>query len=234
MTIATMICGVMLTNCDKIEKPEASVVDKIEAKVENASKYSNIVAVKLIVYAINAGGVIELARGDWKGDGFTIVFPEMVNPNYLQVSQYNRGLLEPIDNTSLNMTISNRNAKATTAHFWGIDKEGNLVTSFYPLKINGGGNANEVFFSYVNSDVTITGHNETKAVQDFEVNGTRHIALVRTSTTYSINLKKGWNAWWLSNIRCEQNFTITNKWSSAPIDKQKWFSFEDKWAILRN
>lgn len=240
-TVKTTLCIIVVTlfaatGCEMIGElndVESNVVTKIEVKVENASKYSNIVSVKLMVFALSIGDYIELARGDWKGDGFTIVLPETVEQNYLQVSEYNRGLLEPIDNSSLTMIISNRDVKAGTAHFYGVDKDGNFVTSFYPLKINESGAADESFFSYVNSNITISGHDETEAVQDFEVNGIRYIALVKTSTTYSIDLKKGWNVWWLSNVRCEQDFTITNKWSTTHIDKQKWYSFEDKWELLR-
>lgn len=240
-TVKTTLCFIAVTlfattGCEKVGElngVETHVVTKIEAKVENASKYCNIVSVKLMVFALNIGDYIELASGDWKGDGFTMALPETVEQNYLQASEYNRGLLEPIANSSLAMTISNRDVKAGTAHFYGVDKDGNFVTSFYPLKINESGAADEAFFSYVNSNVTISGHYETEAVQDFEVNGIMYIALVKTSTTYSVDLKKGWNVWWLSNIRCEQDFTITNKWSTAPVDKQKWYSFEDKWELLQ-
>ena len=155
LTVITTLCFIVVTlfattGCDKIEKLdeiESNVVTKIEAKVENASKYNNIVAVKLMVFALSINDYIEFASGDWEGDGFTIVLPKTIDPNYLQVSEYNRGLLEPIANSSLTMAISNRNVKAGTAYFYGVDKDGNFVTSFYPLKIDENGNANEAFFS---------------------------------------------------------------------------------------
>ena len=224
-----------IMGCRKLEKPdevEANVVTKIEAKVENASKYSNVVEVKLMVYDLSIDDYIELVRSDWKDGGFTIDLPKTIDTNYLQVSAYNRGLLNPIADPSLNITISNKNVKAGTAYFGGIDKAGNVVTWFYPFKIDEDGNADEAFYSYVDSDVTISGYDETEAVQDFTVNEIRYLALIKTSTIYSVGLKKGWNVWCLSSIRCEQDFTITNMWSTTPNSVLKWYGFEDKWELL--
>ena len=223
------------TGCDKIEKPDelyTNPVTKIEAKVENATKYSNVVAVKLMVITKYTDGYIELARGDWKDGGFTIELPQTIDPSILCAETYTRGLLGPIADPSLKIAVSNRNAKAGTACFYGVDKDGNHVTDFYSLKIDENGNINEAFFSYVNTDVTIFGHDEREAIQDFQVGEVRYIANVKTSTTYSVDLKKGWNAWWFSNIRDEQKFTITNKWSTAASVGVKWYSFEDKWEFI--
>ena len=208
-------------------------LESIDAKVENAEKFNGIVSVKLMVYDLSIDAYTELARGDWKDGGFTIEFPKTLDSRHLQVSEYNRGLLEPIADPSLTISVDNRNAKAGTARFFGVDKDGNFVTSFYPVKINEDGKADEAFYSFVDREVTLVGHDAKEAMQDFEVNGVILIALVKTSTTYFVKLNKGWNTWWLSSIRCEQEFSYTNKWSTSPISKLKWYSFEDKWEVIK-
>ena len=126
------------------------------------------------------------------------------------------------------MQISNKNVKAGTLFFDGIDKDGNIVTSFYPLKINDDGSADEIFYSYVDADVDIHGYAEREDIADFEIDGIKYIAFVKTITTYSVELTRGWNTWWLSNIRNEKEFKYTNKWSTASISILKWYSFEDR------
>lgn len=236
-TMIIILCFTVVTlfttiGCSKIEKP-SNEVSCINAKVENASKYSNIVEVKLMIFDLGSYNYIELARGNWEGDGFTILLPEKIDPNYLQVSD-NSGLLNPINDPSSNTTINNKNAKAGTASFCGIDKDGNEVTWFYPIKIDEDGNAKEVFFSYLDADVIISGYDITEAMQDImdKESKMRFFGLVKTTTIYSLNLKKGWNAWWLLNFVSVAKMRIINEWSTTPISIQKWYSFEDKWELL--
>ena len=206
-------------------------IGDIHGKVVNAAKYSNVVAVKLII-----NNHIELARGERKDcGGFTIILPKTLEPNNLHVYRFNRGLLSPIVDRPPNMSISNKNAKAGTVQLFGVDKNDNIITSFHPLKVDEDGNVKRVYISYVDSDVTIHGYYERRAVQDFLVGEIRYIAYVRTSTTYSVELKKGWNVWWLSSIRCIKEFTFTNRWStSPPISRVKWYSLDDKHKKINN
>lgn len=66
--------------CEEIENPKEDGFC-LYAKVENAVKYDNVVAVKLMMRDRN-GNDIELAHGDWKGNGFTIAPPEINRDTY--------------------------------------------------------------------------------------------------------------------------------------------------------
>ena len=225
------------TECKKSEKNyKAKTVTKIKAKVENASKNVNIVEVKLMVYDFGIDNYVELARSDWKDGGFTIELPKKLEPNCLHLTGYNRGILEPVADPSLNMTISNQNVKAGTAHFWGVDKDGNLVTQFYPFKIDEDGSVNEVFYSFIDSDVTISGSNEKEVIMSMRDSEKKTDILGKTKVTdiYSVKLKKGWNVWWFSGYSSVSERIIINKWSTAPFSNMKWYSFEDRHQLKIN
>ena len=118
--------------CDKLEQPDNNELYTVNAKVENASKYSNIVEVKLMIRDRN-GNDIELARGKWTGGGFTIVLPKISRNNYREFASM-RLLPAAIIETSSTITISNKNARGVVVEFLGVDKEGNVITRFFLTK----------------------------------------------------------------------------------------------------
>jgi len=99
LILTTLLSCVFLIGCKKENDDTLSgtIVDgKITAKVENASKYSNVVEVKLMVYERDtipttqgsvtyfSGHYVELARSDWKNGRFTIELPKKLPANYLR------------------------------------------------------------------------------------------------------------------------------------------------------
>ena len=226
------------TNSENPDEVETNIVTKIEAKVENASKYSNVVAVVLKGYDRSTDKNIELARGDWKDGGFIIVLPKTVYPNYYHALINNdREYMTIIDPPST-VSISNKNVKVFHARFFGVDKDDNMVTRFYPLKIDKNGYAQDAFLTYVDSDVTISGYTEREGTftyteydnARFEMLHIQHIWWKKITTTYSIKWKKGWNVWFFSRSGNTQTpSTATEKWASTPVSKLKWYSTEDLW-----
>ena len=99
---------------------------------------------------------IELARGDWKDDGFTIELPKTLDPNYLHALINNNRVYMTIINPPSTVSISNKNVKVGNVAFWGVDKDGNVVTRFYPIEIDSDGNGQDAYYTYVDSDVTIS------------------------------------------------------------------------------
>ena len=206
----------------EISKPDDELY--IHAKVEYASNYSNAVGVKLMGFDRSIDKNIELARGEWKDDGFTIVLPKTLEPNYLHALINNNGLQTTISDTPLTMTISNKNVKVGNVNFWGVNKEGNWVTYFYPFIIDEDGYAKSAFYTYVDSDVTISGYSETEvAIARYDKDKEENIwYLYKKTTTYSIEWKKGWNVWYLSSITSSSERTVTEKWSTISVSQLKW------------
>jgi len=180
----------------------------IYAQVENASEFSNVVEVKLMI------GEIELARGDWKGDGFVIVLPETLDTNILWALIDNRGLPTTQIINSSTATISNTNAKIADAHFVGVDKDGIVVSNFNLFEIDKDGNPiitqnrDNICLRYVDSYVTVSGYTE-HTYGSFNV-----------THFFSIEWKKGWNVVWISESVSEGK--LIHKWSTIPISRLIW------------
>ena len=213
------------------------------AKVENASEYSNVVEVKLMMYNKSIDGFIELARGDWQGDGFRIALPKTVDPNYLYaLINSNEKPITIIDPPST-LTISNKNVKVGHVMFLGVDKDDNMVTRFYPLEIDKDGNGQDAYYTYVDSDVTISGYTErmNATIANTEYDNARYIGINlmlnsfdKITTTYSVNWKKGWNLWSFLRFGNISENTATEKWTPICCSRLKWYSAEDLWIGNKN
>jgi hypothetical protein len=186
-----------------------------------------------MVYDLSVGWEVEFASGDWKDGGFTIEPSKTLAPNYLYALINNSGQPTTIINPQSTVTISNKNVKLMNASFWGVDKDGNVVTHFYPFRIDEDGNAKEAFYTYVDSDVTIFGRNEGWTIIT-EYDKDKHADIWyewKKNTTYSIKWKKGWNVWCLSGSRSTTKRTITEQWSTTPVSGLKWYGGEDLWKL---
>ena len=185
----------------------------LHVKVENAAEFSEVVEIKLVVYY--SGEPIELARGNWKNGGFSIIFPETVNPNYLCALINNCGLPTTLINASSTASISNPNAKINDAHFWGMDKDGEVVCTFDMFEIDENGNTittynHDLCYRYVDSDVTISGY----AVHTYGIHSVHY--------TFSIEWKKGWNVLWRKSGVAESGLPEV-RWTTIPTSRVKWY-----------
>ena len=227
-----------LTSCTEKEVMQEYCADELNAQVENASNYNNVVEVKLMMHDSNVGWELELVRSNWKDGGFAIELPKTLAANYLHPLVNNVSVSMPyiVHYTPSTLSISNENVKVGTAFFWGIDKNSNTVTHFYPFKIDENGNAQRVFFTFVASDITISGYNEIEAViaEDSEYEFAHYLYLWQKTTTFSINWKKGWNVWCLSSFQSKEERTITEHWSTITANELKWYSGEDLWKLNIN
>ena len=245
LTATTTLCFIVVvlfatTGCNKLEKPavENPDGDVIYAKVENPSRFNDVVEVKLVIFD-NVGRHIELARGDWKDDGFTIVIPKTLNPSKLYAlinnNDINSGIAPTITNTSSTMTISNRNVKVANADFLAFDKDGNLVTYFFLSEIDEDGNrapSGITYFTYVDADVNISGYSE-REVLDYPCGDITWVGepiksvLWKETNVYSIEWKKGWNIWRLTGEANCLEETRKEEWSIIPMNRLIWSS--NKW-----
>ena len=249
-TAITTLCFIVVvlfaaTGCNKLEKPnveEPAVEnpdgDVIFAKVDRPSRFSDVVEVKLVIND-NVGGYIELARGDWKDDGFTIVLPKTLNPNKLysliNKNDINSGIAPTITNTSSTLNISNRNVKVVNADFLAFDKDGNQVTYFFLSEIDEDGNripSGISYFTYVDADVNISGYSE-REVLDYLCGDITWIGepiksvLWKETNVYSVEWKEGWNVWrFTGEANCLEE-TRKKEWSNIPMSKLIWSS--NKW-----
>ena len=232
LILITLLFCVFLIDCNKENDDtlSGSIVDgKITAKVENASEFSNVVAVKFMAYDISVNRHVELARGIWKNGGFTIKLPKALDPNFLHPLIRRNVLLggywiPGITEIQPTLTISNENVRVDNNYFVGIDKDGEEVAFFY-LFMEDKNSFHEANFTYVDSDVTISGYTK----REFQVSPNWS---ERNTTTYSVSWKEGWNVWYFSEYQlATDSMSITEyQWSTTPIRGLKWYG--DKPAIL--
>ena len=236
-TVAATLCWGFLfagIGCDKHENPENPDEDELSlyVKVENAAKYSNIVAVKLMMRDRIIFENVELARGDWKDGGFTIVLPKIDRNKYREFIHFSF-LPKSIIEYYPTITVSSKNAKLGIAEFWGVDKDDNVVTRFFPHKNEENGNAARIAFYYVSSDVSISGYIEAGIfVDEFdEYLNADTDWFWKNHTIYAVECKEGWNALSSSSFQSSSDGTITDKYSTTPMSNLKWYGGESWWEL---
>ena len=199
--------------------------------VVNASEYSHVVAVKLMV---GHRGTIckfhEFARSDWNDGSFSMVLPAINDSVYFE---------SPFDGFRLlsyapTVTISNINVKDVEAFFIGVDKDDNAVAVFSPFRedvsdvdIVGDGlkvSETEAFFQFVDANVTISGYSRVWGTF-INPEGSLHPGDLFRNRYYLLNWVKGWNIWFLSKsyIRVSNTMMETEIWSTVPVDGLKWY-----------
>jgi len=129
------------------------------------------------------------------------------------------------------MTISNMNANVGNVDFWGADKVGNVVAHFYPFRIDEDGNAQQAIYTYVDSDVTISGYVETRRmISEYDEDKNANIWYEwKVTIIYSIKWEKGWNVWNYSSSSSLEDRTITEQWTTIPVSELKWYGDLDLW-----
>ena len=223
-------------NSSEIEKLQEGNGKIITAKIENASEFSNIAGVKLVVGDVPAGRYVVLARGEWKDGGFTIELPKTVAPNQL-LPFVNNNSFWPAT-TSFDMTtvtVSNENVKIVDVRFVGVDKDDNAVTIFVFWKIDEVDpmNIDRAILTYADSDVTISGYTMIEGPANPRPGYGNHNWFAQT-LTYSIEWEKGWNIWYSSRHRSMigSTYTMTMQRSSTPVSGLKWYAALINWPIL--
>ena len=233
-TIIMTLCLVSValfavSGCNKTENSDEND-SYFYAKVENASKFSNVVEVKLMTNTIIPMAQyyddVEIASFDWNDDSFTIELPKTVNSNYLyQLICDDRWFIRlstfSYRESLTATTISNKNVKTVSTELCGFDKNGYLVATFSLGKKKDEDNYTKVIFTYVDSDITVLGNNIERnnlGNPPFEIHN-----------IYSIEWKKGWNVWYFSTsqtVAGDGTPIITWQWSSTSINGLKWYGEE--------
>ena len=239
--IMLMILAVGFSSCAKTDRPENELyieIGNIYGKIKNASKYSNVVEVKLMVSSFGIG-TIELASSKRENGGFIIDHKKTIDQNYLHTFIDNDRVHLAIIDPPETVTISNKNAKIFHANFFGFDKNGNVVTRFYPLEIDSVGYKQDVYYTYVDSDVSISGYTEreSSAITYTEYDNARYkqMDIVRPlynkiTSIYSLEWKKGWNVWSFSRGFGNEINTAIENWSTELNNTLVWYSEEDLWT----
>ena len=224
LAMAMAIAGCI--GCSEMNSGYDNVDGFFYAKVENASKYTNVVEVKLMVHDRSINKYVKLAHFDWKNGGFTIELPETLDPNYFDTLI--RGDMWPtrIVNMTPNISISNENVKVSDVYFVGVDKYGNVIATFSPVNIVEDGYT-EAIFTYVDSDVTISGYTYGEG-HAYPACPECPSWFVET-TTYSVEWEKGWNIWFFSRSNTIEGHVIiyTEQWSNTSVSGLKWYGSEE-------
>jgi hypothetical protein len=228
ITVVLLLLIGSFSSCEKKEQVQQGCINEWCFEIENSSKYRYAVEVKLTIYDVNTRSTIEIVCGDWGDGGFTIALPKTLDSNYLHPlihgDDWWTTLYYIVPSIVIDMlstiTISNENVKVRHAEFMGIHKDGYWGDIFYPVKIIDEDNYTRAIFTYVDSDVTISGFTSTR--NDF---GNPPFEIHRT---YSVEWKKGWNVWYFSKSR---TITGDGQWSSIPVDGLKWYGREPVWLL---
>jgi len=206
------------------------------AVVENSSQYNNVVEVKLMMFerydtTVWPGGSltittphIEVARGEWKNGGFTIELPKTLALNHFRPLVGQVGANQPtnINFAQSTINISNKNVRVADAHFVGVDNDGNEVAIFSPLRTIDNNYFTDVFFTFADSDVTISGH--TKQEGHAMPACPECPSWFETNTVYSIEWKEGWNVWCTSTSFTTVDYTVieTKQWTISSESRLRW------------
>ena len=223
-----------VTGCDSVEKPVVENPDGyvLYAQVRNPSRFSDVAVVKLVIWD-RTGRKVELARGDWKGDGFRIVLPKTLNPNRLHTlinnNDINRGFAPTMVSAPSTITISNKNVRVVNASFLAFDRAGNQITYFFLSKVDENGNISPggiTYFTYVDSDVSIFGYNKREVLgyPNYHWIDTPTPVLFQKTSTYSIEWEKGWNVWRFTGGTDFLNRAKREEWTTIPMSKLIWNS----------
>jgi len=191
-------------------------VGKLTIKVKDLSDFDRIVGIELMVFDGSAYRNVEIARGDWINNGFTVTLPKTLDSNFLRPLLNHSDWLPSIHpEVPPTMSISNENVRIGIVSFRAI---GNTMP-FFPLfcKIDKNGIAHNVHLIYVDSDVTISGYRETSMAQDeaCECGQKTMWILWDVAINYSIDWRRGWNVWYFSTSRSGAERKITEHWSTT-------------------
>jgi len=241
------ILTLTVTGCTSLEeKSQKGCVEEwcFYVNIENASKYSNVAEVKVMVYdrttsKINSNDTVfvdcydVIARGEWKDGGFAIALPETLAPNHLRALIHGGSNSTNIEFLQSTMNISSENVKVADAYFVGVDKDGKVVATFSPVMKDEDGYS-EAIFTYFDSDVIISGFTEVNghAIPAYEDAPN----WFEKTTNYSVKLKKLWNVWFFSSYRTKEGDTmiIKEQWSNNPVNGLKWYGSENNLFKFEN
>jgi len=203
--IAVLAVAAALTSCNK---DDDGAGDKITAKVENASELSEVKTVKLVAWIVSSEENEEIASADFKNGGFTLNLPATLASKYLYP------LAEDMPST---ITLSNMNAKMAEVSIYGYNSAGDRIASFNCSKEDGNTEYG-MYWLYTDSNVTISG-TETDEYEEYD-----EVYI----SVFSLSLKKGWTAVYVTYTRTTQGGKTTYKseYKNSPISGLKWYGYE--------
>jgi len=219
-TAIVLIVAGSFSSCEE----DISSSESIVAKVKNADEFSNVLVVKLMECDFSFfSRSVELARGDWKDGGFTIVLPKTLNLNTMEALIHSNCYPTNTMVVQPTMTISNENAKIKNVQFVGFEKNDNAVASFTLFKADKM-DIDQAVFTYVDSDVTISGYTKVEGPANPQL-GHGDYNRFEIITTYSVEWKKGWNVWFYSRYPhkiIDNTAVTTEQWTSIPVSSLQW------------
>ena len=202
--ILLVVC-VLFAGCKKADDDSVISIDKITAKIDDASKFSDVKKVKItaLYYENDSWVQASIAESDFKDGDFTINLPETVDTKYLY----------SLENLSKVVNVSNKNAKrSNTAQVWGVDSENKNIALFEYKKVSES-YMTRMTWDYVDSDVNISGSSTSTPTENMEL-----------TITYSLKLKKGWNiTYQIETITKQGDKTIQKtEYKNSAVSGLKW------------
>jgi hypothetical protein len=205
MAFFCLFTVVALSSCNKDE--DEGSINTITAVVENGSSYNALIdVVKLEVESSSSSYELKtLTDAEYKDGGFTIILPESVSSQYLELP-----FGDDDDIIPKGITVSNKNAKGASAYLIAY-KSNKLVGEFYLESGDWSGG-----LIYIDSDVSITGTATETETWEGET--------YTEKFNYSVNLKRGWNMVYTKITENSNNFVLEAT-TTAPSGAKWYFYF---------
>ena len=220
-----------ITETPEPSEPSEPEIATLESSLYAKVVYGNVDTVKLVWYDRDAKVYIELARGEWKGDGFTMELPETLDPKYLHPLIGDTGLPPSIPDAPSTLAITNKNVNVANVSFIGVHAKSPLRTSFYLHEIDEQGNYSPgglTYITYVDADVSIFGYREDE-VLDYLCGYNMLLddtpiapVLWKETRLYSIKWAKGFNVWRFTGWKNCQERTSQEEWTTIPMSRLRW------------
>ena len=164
---------------------------KIVGKLDDASHLGDVKTVKFILWDNVADKGVSIAEADFNNGDFTLILPETIDPKIL--SSIKDAEFPP----SVTISSSNPDAKGSGEYYIeGYNSAGKHIANFGYVKVIDN-TKSYMGWMYVDSDVSIKG----TATDEEDYYG----VFYEYNNTYSLDLKKGWNVFYVSDARTEQD-----------------------------
>ena len=198
LVIAALVVSAAFTSCSKDDdNGGGGNASSVSATVRNASEFSDVVKIYVMATNVNTDRNEKIAECEFKNGKFSVNLPEKLDAKYLSEDEYPEGV-----------TVNPADAKTSySVEFWGVNAAGNSIAEF---SLEGGGANSFTEASYVYSD------------KAFSISGSG--IMDGYNTTFSGNMKQGWNMVYVtySSTTTGEKVTLT----TSPVSGLEWIGYE--------
>ena len=201
--IATaLLAALIFSNCEKYDSKNGGSLT-IEVKVQNGENFNNVINEVRAIGYLDSNQQVIIASAPFENGGFKITLPKKIDERLLEPMYLENYYIQP------SLKVSNRNVNSTVLDVLYGYKNNAYVSIFqvYGENVADNNKIYEIFFTYVDKDVKITG-------TQYEYDNIFYI---------DNDLKKGWNV--VYSYANGNELTVTTK---KPNIEVIWYFVYDR------